>query len=126
MRGAVESDCDARVLAATGDARTYARALLKVAGRPSRAPLPSTGLASGRSELERRIRLITARGRGSRKQAVLAAVAASAMAVALLLVPALQVPALGNETPPDETALPPSAEIFLSIKPADADERPAQ
>ena len=126
LRGAVESDCDARVLAATGDARTYARALLEVAGRPSRTPLPSTGLASGRSELERRIRLITARGRGGRKQAFLAAGAASVMALALLLVPAPRVPALGLEARTDRTGPPPSAKVYLSIAPADADERPAR
>ena len=126
LRGAVESDCDARVLAATGDARTYARALLEVAGRPSRAPLlPSTGLASGRSELERRIRLITARDRGGRSRPP-----SPLPRHRPWRSPSCSFPRPGHPfvvaAPPRETGLPLSATISLPIEPAEANKGPAQ
>lgn len=60
LRAAVETDCDARVVSATGDPRGYASALVAVAGRRTRDLLPIPALAPRPAELRQRIRLITA------------------------------------------------------------------
>lgn len=62
LRSAIEIDCDARVLAAGGDVRTYGDLLLTVAAA-RRAPRLAAFLAfaSSPSPLERRIREMTAR-----------------------------------------------------------------
>ncbi len=55
LRDAVETDCDARVLAAGCDVVAYGRMLVEAAGRPGR-PLARVALVERRNQLERRIR----------------------------------------------------------------------
>lgn len=67
LRLAIETDCDRRVLRRGAPPRTYAEALLAVAGRRT-ARVPLTPMASARAALERRIRLIVrAPSRGTRR-----------------------------------------------------------
>ncbi len=88
LRSAVETDCDARVLRATGRPREYARALVDVAGRTGRGFAPVPALAPARAELERRIRLITASAADrSRSAALLSLTAAAALVFSLVAVP---------------------------------------
>lgn len=82
LRGAIETDCDARVLAATPDPRGYANALVTVAGRRTHSLRPVATLAPGRGELARRIHLITA---GARNRSKLAGLALLATAAGVLL-----------------------------------------
>jgi beta-lactamase regulating signal transducer with metallopeptidase domain len=71
LHRAVEHDCDARVLEATGDARGYGRLLLDTAERRAVAggnrgllraepwlPVPIPGIGSRRTELEKRLRAL--------------------------------------------------------------------
>lgn len=58
LREAFESDCDARVVAATGAARDYAGVVLALSGRCRRAPVLMPALAPGVRAVERRIRRI--------------------------------------------------------------------
>lgn len=69
LRRAIEMDCDARVLTATGDPRGYANALVTVAGQRTPGLLPVATFTPGREELQERIHLITA---GRRKRSKLA------------------------------------------------------
>jgi bla regulator protein BlaR1 len=118
LRDAIETDCDGRVLQATGDAAEYGRALVSVAGMPSRAPLPVAGLGSARSELERRIRRLAARREGNISAAAIGAVAALALASGVLFLPAPRLPMqdLGSAARPPEA--PTSATVILSVDPA--------
>lgn len=59
LRDAVETDCDARVLARGADVRTYGSALLRTAGRGSALPFPVPALSRAPSLLERRILAMT-------------------------------------------------------------------
>jgi hypothetical protein len=61
LRLAVETDCDARVVAAGANRRRYGRVLLGTAARPLLLPVPSLTWGGPRSHLERRIRALTAR-----------------------------------------------------------------
>jgi bla regulator protein blaR1 len=91
LRQAMETDCDARLLAtARAEARDYATLLVEVAGRPARRMLAVSALAPARAELERRIQLIIIAGgreRSSRRGACFLA-AAVVVALALWSVPA--------------------------------------
>jgi beta-lactamase regulating signal transducer with metallopeptidase domain len=95
LRAAVELDCDARVLASTSNVRLYGQLLLEC-GRPRRAPwLAGTSFAGHKTQLERRIRLMTQPH--SRGRAFTAAMCGIAGGVAFLVacsVPAPQSPAL--------------------------------
>ncbi len=84
LRMAVEVDCDARVVAATGDARTYGTLLLEVGRRRSGGRL-LVAFSEPRSFLERRIRAIAAgvRGRGVRRALAPAVVGAVAVIAAV-------------------------------------------
>lgn len=63
LRGAIEADCDARVIAGGVDVRRYGRVLLDLAGRPRAFPLQSPALrGSTSSSLERRILAMTEKG----------------------------------------------------------------
>jgi bla regulator protein blaR1 len=91
LREAIETDCDARVLAATGDPRGYAGVLVAIAGRRAQDTLPIAALAPRAAELKRRIRFITTRA-GDRS--ILAGLGWLAMAAVMLLgLGALPVPA---------------------------------
>lgn len=94
LRWAVETDCDVRVLA-TAPPRAYANALVAIAGRSRRGPLAVPGLAPRRSELERRIRLITGHGVRSRPNGLGLLAAAAVMMVPLALAPAPELPGPG-------------------------------
>jgi hypothetical protein len=60
LRLAVETDCDARVVAAGANRRRYGRVLLGTAARPLLLPTPSLTWGGPRSHLERRICALTA------------------------------------------------------------------
>lgn len=81
LRAAIESDCDARVLA-RGDVRLrdYCELLLRVGARRSPGLLPTPALSEPTSLLERRIDVLTARGRLGR---TLRLVVGTSVAVAL-------------------------------------------
>lgn len=121
LRAAVESDCDARVLA-TADRRAYANALVAIAGRPTRRLLPVPTLAPRATELERRLRLITGTG-GPRKVGL--ALAGLALAVLLALgsvpapaaLPAPLIPTLNVAAPTSSFEQPREARVFLSVQP---------
>ncbi|HEX6038493.1 M56 family metallopeptidase [Longimicrobium sp.] len=82
LRGAVEIDCDTRVLGGGADARAYGRLLLDVAGQGAPHRLVVASLGASHSSLERRIRLmLTPRPRSWRTRAS----AATAVAAALVL-----------------------------------------
>jgi TonB family protein len=100
LRLAIEVDCDARVLRRSGDARSYGSLLLEVGQR--RAGL-ALALAEPRSMLERRIRMITRRGKAATIRAsVLGAVAG------LVLAGACETPK-PTETNVDESVLEPGS-----------------
>jgi hypothetical protein len=61
LRLAVETDCDARVLAAGASAHRYGRLLLSTATRPSMLPISALAWGGPSSHLERRILAMTAR-----------------------------------------------------------------
>jgi hypothetical protein len=61
LRLAVETDCDARVLAAGESRRHYGQVLLRTASHPLFIPAPSLAWADPSSHLERRILAMTAR-----------------------------------------------------------------
>lgn len=118
LRGAIEVDCDARVVAATNRPAEYARALVEVAGRRSRGLLPVPALGPRSGELERRIRLITAGppapsplpGAG-----LLAGAAILVLAVASMATPTP--PAVTFDRIPAATEPPASATVYLTIAP---------
>lgn len=58
LRLAVEMDCDKRVVAALGDARTYGELLFKVAQAANRGPRLQPGLVGGAGMLDRRLRAL--------------------------------------------------------------------
>ena len=80
LRLAIEVDCDARVLARSGDARGYGTLLLEVGQRRARF---AVGLAESKSSLERRIRMITERTKGRRTVRALALAALSGVVLAV-------------------------------------------
>ena len=58
LRGAVEVDCDARVLARGASKRAYGSLLLALGSARGRSPLPVLALARSESLLERRLKMI--------------------------------------------------------------------
>lgn len=123
LRGAIETDCDGRVLQRNDDARAYAEALVAVAGRRGGSQLAVPALSPGRGELERRIRQITAgparSGRGLATTLILAATAAAATPA---LVPAPDLPRLRLQDEfavdaPSARPAPRGATVILSVAP---------
>jgi len=90
LRLAVEVDCDARTLRATGDVLAYGRLLLEVGRRGAAgAPLPLLAFSEPRSFLERRITAMTLRTPSHRPRRALAWTALGALAaVSLAALPA--------------------------------------
>lgn len=120
LRAAIETDCDARVLAAGADPRAYANALVAIAGRPTRRWLPVPTLAPRPAELEARIRLITGGSRrGGPGLLGLAVVAALAFAAvpAPNAPPEPLLPTLRWAPPAIPPELPREAKVFLSVQP---------
>lgn len=128
LRRAVETDCDARVLAATGDPRGYAHALVSVAGGETGGLLPVATLAPRRGELEDRIHLITAGSRERSKRVGLGLLLAAAVVVVGLSgipVPEPPSPNLEFELEPgswSKTEIPREATVILSIRAVDPEE----
>jgi beta-lactamase regulating signal transducer with metallopeptidase domain len=122
LREAIETDCDARVLAATGDPRGYAGVLVAIAGRRAHDALPIPALAPRTAELKRRIRFITARA-GDRS--ILTGLCWLALAAVMLLgLGAVPVPAPrgpGIDAAPPASDSPRDAIIIFSVV-ADASE----
>lgn len=81
LRAAIELDCDARVLRAGADVRSYGSLLLDVGRRGAASPLSLAALSHPAPLLERRIRQMTT----PRRHPLLAATAYAALAAALVL-----------------------------------------
>lgn len=79
LRWAVEADCDARVLAAGADVRTYGEMLLRAAARGASDLFPRPALAGRTSQLEWRILAMTSAPRRHRLARALALVTAIAI-----------------------------------------------
>jgi len=109
LRLAVEVDCDARTLRATGDVLAYGRLLLEVGRRGAAgAPLPLLAFSEPRSFLERRITAMTLRTPSHRPRRALAWTALGALAaVSLAALPApSRVPLLPARAPSAPLAAP--------------------
>jgi beta-lactamase regulating signal transducer with metallopeptidase domain len=108
LRFAIEADCDARVVKATGDAQAYSEALLSVCERRASLPAGSVALSSPRSWLERRVRImLTETTRLNRLLAASGSVwALVLLAIALTLhAPGLAAPGELRKLRPDDTKL---------------------
>ncbi|HEX6536657.1 MAG TPA: M56 family metallopeptidase [Gemmatimonadaceae bacterium] len=79
LRWAVEADCDARVIAAGADVRSYGEMLLRAAARGASALFPRPALAGRTSQLEWRILAMTSAPRRHRLARALALVTAIAI-----------------------------------------------
>ncbi|GMV04460.1 MAG: hypothetical protein AMXMBFR53_07400 [Gemmatimonadota bacterium] len=108
LRGAVEIDCDARVLRRGAPAALYGRLLLEMGTHDPGIPLPLAALSRRPSLLERRLTMIV---RGGKRGSV--ARSAGALAVAALVV------AVACETPMP-TAVRPVQDPQAAAAPADA------
>lgn len=64
LRAAIETDCDARVLAGGADPRSYGRILIDVAARGPAVPILALPVARRTSRLERRLRALIERPGG--------------------------------------------------------------
>lgn len=117
LRSALETDCDARVLAGTAAPRAYANALLEVAGRRSRSLMPVPALSPGPHELERRLRLITRGVERSGPAALGLLVAAVVVVLTLAAMPAPAPPALGLGAPAQNMEPARGATVILSVQP---------
>ena len=121
LRGAIETDCDARVVSRTGDARAYAEALVTVAGHWSRSVLPVPALSPGHGELERRIRRLTGRAdRRGHRGALGLALGAMLAAAAVIAIPAPDLPRPGfdlTRAPGPSAVVGPEATVILSVEP---------
>lgn len=122
LRGAIEADCDARVLDGEVHPRDYANVLVTIAGRPTRSRYPVPALAPGGSELERRIRHITAGRTGRSFRAGISLLAATAATIfgLTLLPPAPPPPTLGARVAAptwDVGEAPTEVRVILSIEP---------
>ncbi|HET7233601.1 MAG TPA: M56 family metallopeptidase [Longimicrobium sp.] len=105
LRLAVETDCDARVLARGESRRRYGQVLLRAAERESFLAAPALGWAGTWSHLERRIIAMTSpRPAGYRIRASLLAASALALAAA-----ACGVASAADRTPAAEEARTPAA-----------------
>ena len=87
LRLAIEMDCDARVVAALGDAQAYGRLLLRVAeaGVANRSVQPA--LLGGRGSLEQRLRVLLQPPQPDRRARFASALAACILLLAILAVP---------------------------------------
>lgn len=83
LRGAVEVDCDRRVIGRTEEIAEYGSLLLEVARRCNPVPLTAAAFGAHPRQLERRVRIMTRTG--ERYRAIIA-LAASIVAVLVLLV----------------------------------------
>jgi bla regulator protein BlaR1 len=122
LRGAIETDCDARVLNRAVPPRDYANALVAIAGRPVRSRRPLPALAPRESELERRIKQITDSGQvRSRKAGALLLAAAAVGTIGVAAVPVAPPPrALAFDIAvPERRAevAPTDVRVILSIQP---------
>src|SRR5581483_4287449 len=63
LRLAIESDCDRHVVASPAEAERYARLLITVQERASRAPVPRLAFGERASNLERRVRWLVGQRR---------------------------------------------------------------
>lgn len=121
LRRAIETDCDARVLAAIDAPRAYANALVAIAGRPPGRLQPVPTLAPRAGELERRIRLITRSRPGSRRAglgllvAALASLLAAGSVPAPATLPAPVLPTFRLAAPRSSLELPREAKVILSV-----------
>jgi beta-lactamase regulating signal transducer with metallopeptidase domain len=98
LRFALEVDCDSRVLARGGDPAAYGEALLFVSQHGKPTPAGAIALIERRSQLIRRIEVMTTAVHRFRKSIALAA--ASAGAVCLFAATAITAPALAaSDTP---------------------------
>jgi hypothetical protein len=97
LRLALELDCDARVLAADVDPVDYGEALLLVNQRNSAAPAGALALIQRPSQLERRIRIMTANTQRFRRP--IAALAMAFAAACLFAASGINAPALATDTP---------------------------
>ncbi len=88
LKLAIESDCDRRVLGASGDARTYGRLLVAVYQRTMRGHTPYVALVQRPSSLERRILRMTRAPRVLSVGAGAAALAATVLCTAAWVTPA--------------------------------------
>lgn len=116
LRSAIETDCDARVVAAGADPRAYANTLLAVAATGPRTPMPVAALGPRGAELERRIRLITGgpRDRSMLRGAALLAMA-GAVVLGLALVPVPDLPTTSPEQQRPAPGDPPGAIVLFSL-----------
>lgn len=116
LRGAIETDCDARVLAAAADPREYASTLVAIAGRRARDLAPVAALAPRGAELKRRIRLITGWPQERSRSAGLGFLAVAALVViALGAVPVPEPPRPGLEETQPAAGFHREAIIILSV-----------
>ncbi|MGI8508135.1 MAG: M56 family metallopeptidase [Gemmatimonadaceae bacterium] len=107
LRRAVEGDCDARVLARTGNARCYATLLITVGERSRTTRAPVLALSYPTSILEWRIRTMTNRTPSHRPaRAVACATLAGALVAAVVLLPR---PGMSQSSPLKAT---PHAQIY--------------
>ncbi|MEX2583710.1 MAG: M56 family metallopeptidase [Gemmatimonadota bacterium] len=82
LRGAIEIDCDRRVLRRSASADSYGRLLLEVARRPSMLPASAAAFTTRISQLERRMVAMTHAYRGNRW--LIGSVSSAAAALLLL------------------------------------------
>lgn len=84
LRAAIETDCDARVLAGGADPRSYGRILIDVAARGPAVPILALPVARKRSRLERRLRALIERPDGRLRGARSALLVAFALLTAVV------------------------------------------
>lgn len=84
---AIEMDCDTRVVAALGDAGTYANLLLRVAEAGSRGPSLQPALLGGRGMLEQRLKTLVLPGGLRTEQRLALAAVAVVLALAVAVAP---------------------------------------
>lgn len=122
LRAAIETDCDARVLAAEAPARAYAEALVAVASGRSSGLLPVSALAPAHGELKRRIRFIAA---AARARSSLAGVGFLTIAASVVLgvgtLPAPEPPSVSFEANHPAAGFPREATIVYSVAGEDSE-----
>lgn len=119
LRGALEMDCDARVLRAGASPAGYGRLLLALGARSGDGPLTVAGLARHDSLLERRLTMMGhGVDRGTRTRRTAAVVGALALVVVACEAPA---PTAAPDPPAAESALAESAPGTFRLEPAAED-----
>ncbi len=120
MRAAIEIDCDARVLAPSGDVGGYGALLLEVGRRATRMPLIATAFSRPTTQLERRIRTIVGRNRQSNRAASLAMAVGGilfVLAACSMDSPSGNLPTARFDGPSDRSDSPASADGTASAEP---------